>query len=142
MQMSENHDTVESIIDERVRLNAAALAAMKTFRRSKAWRGTFEERLAKFESLRTALGEAYGINPKLVFHGAEDRGQIGNGAYDPAGDTLHLVGKLSVVTFLHVFARARGMSRREAFRWSLSVFKRMFPVSFARCHSEGLTLIR
>lgn len=137
-------NTVETIIDARVKLNVAAFAAVKAFRRSKAWRGTFEERLEKFTTLKTALADAYGIDPGLVieFHGEENREQLGNGAYDPRKNTIHLVGKLSVVTFLHCFARARGMTRQEAFRWSLSVFKKMFPVSFARCHSAGLILIR
>ena len=30
----------------------------------------------------------------------------------------------------------------EAFRWSLSVFKRMFPLSFSRCQAVGYMLIR
>jgi hypothetical protein len=137
-------DTVETIIDGRVKLNLAAFAAVKAFRRSKAWRGTFEERLGKFESLAAALGDAYGLEPapKIVFHGVENREQLGNGAFDGRTNAIHLVGKLSVVTFLHCFARARGKTRHEAFKWSLSVFKKMFPVSFARCHAQGLILIR
>ena len=142
MSRNQNPTTVEEAIDARVKLNVAALAAVKAFRRSKAWRGTFEERLAKFHALNAGLCLAYGLGSGMVFEGEENRNQMGDGCYDPRKDVIHLVGKLSVVTFLHCVARARGMTRQEAFRWSLSVFARMFPVSFARCHSEGLFLIR
>jgi hypothetical protein len=135
-------NTVETIIDQRVKLNTAAFAAVRDFRRAKPWQGTFEERLAKFQSLLTGLNAAYGLGAGLMFHGQENREQPGNGAYDSVKDVVHLVGKLSVVTMLHCVARARGMTRQEAFRWSLSVFKKMFPVSFGRCHSDGLILIR
>jgi hypothetical protein len=47
-----------------------------------------------------------------------------------------------VVTLLHILARARGRSRKEAFEWSLSVFAKIFPVSFGRCRLEGNILVR
>jgi hypothetical protein len=136
--------TVESVIDDRVKLNRAAYAAVRAFRRSKAWQGTYEERLAKFEALSAGLSDAYGITPPvgIHFHGVENRDKPGDGLFQPEANTIHLIGKLSVVTFLHCFGRARGQTKGEAFRWSLSVFKKMFPVSYSRCHAVGLTLIR
>jgi hypothetical protein len=136
--------TVESVLDARVKLNRLAFAAVRTFRRSKAWQGTYEERLVKFQALAAGLSDAYGIDPAVTlrFHGTEDRTRPGNGGFDANTNTVHLIGKLSVVTFLHSFGHARGMDTMEAFRWSLSVFKKMFPVSFSRCHSEGMFLIR
>jgi hypothetical protein len=137
-----NRMTVENLIDARVRVNAAAHAALVAFRRSKPWRGTFAERMEKFQTLRQAMSDAYGIEPTLEFRGEENPHRVGNGGYDPRKKVIVLVGKLSVVTFLHCFCRARGKDRREAFRWSLSVFKKMFPLSFARCHAVGYMLIR
>jgi len=136
--------TVESVIDERVKMNRLAFAAVRTFRRSKAWSGTFDERLAKFTALAAGLSDAYGIEPGVTiqFHGVENRTRTGNGGFDRHKNTIHLIGKLSVVTFLNCFARARGMDVMESFRWSLSIFKKMFPVSYSNCHAEGLFLIR
>jgi hypothetical protein len=51
-------------------------------------------------------------------------------------------GRLSVATYLWAFARARGLTAREAFRWSLSLFARMFPRSFAGCQFRGPFLVR
>lgn len=141
--MNENEElTVENLIDERVRLNREAFAAIVAFRRAKPWRGTFEERYTKFQSLMASLTAAYGLGTGFHFQGSETLGRMGNGAYDSRRDAIVLVGKLSVVTFLHCFARARGKTREEAFRWSLSVFKKMFPISFSRCRHVGPYLIR
>lgn len=135
--------TVESVINERVKLSREAYAAIREFRRSKAWQGTYEERLAKFTALSAALSVAYGLDPVTIqFHGVENRDGSSDGLFEPETNKIHLIGKLSVVTFLHCFARARGRTKDEAFAWSLSVFKRMFPVSYSRCHATGLMLIR
>ena len=40
-----------NLIDARVRLNRAAHAAVVAFRRSKPWRGTFDERLGKLNTV-------------------------------------------------------------------------------------------
>jgi hypothetical protein len=135
--------TVASVINERVKLNRAAYAAVRAFRRSKAWQGAYEERLAKFTALAAGLADAYGLEPVgITFHGVENRDKPGDGLFQEETNTIHLIGKLSVVTFLHCFGRARGQTKGEAFAWSLSVFKKMFPVSFSRCNAVGLMLIR
>ena len=135
--------TVNDLINDNVKLNRAAFAAVREFRRSKPWRGTFEERLEKFMKLTTGLGEAYGVQGlELIFQGEESLMTLGDGKYDPKTNRIILVRKLSVVTLLHCMAAARGYTARERFAWSLSVFKKMFPVSFSRCHAVGIFLVR
>jgi hypothetical protein len=46
------------------------------------------------------------------------------------------------VTFLHEFAHARGFDERQACRWSINLFRRCFPRSFASCRQVGHTLVR
>jgi hypothetical protein len=62
--------------------------------------------------------------------------------YRPACHTITLTGKLSVLTYLHEFAHARGADERQACRWSINLFRRCFPRSFARCRAVGHTLVR
>lgn len=134
---------VTDLINDNVKVNAAAKAALVAFRRAKPWRGTFDERLAKFAALRDAMAEAYGIRDLgMEFIGTENTAGHSNGGYSPPQHSIILIGKLSVVTFLHVFCRARGMTAKESFRWSLSVFKRFFPLSFSRCQASGPFLVR
>ena len=47
-----------------------------------------------------------------------------------------------MLTYLHEFAHARGYDERGACRWSLNLFRRCFPRSFARCRPVGHTLVR
>lgn len=130
-----------SIIDDSVKVNAAAAAALKEFRRSKPWRGTFAERLAKLEAFHAAMSEAYGLSFKLT---ARDEGDVCSGGSEvlPLRRTIALRGRLSVVTYLHLLGRARGMSRTDAIRWSVNVFRKFFPLSFSRCQFSGGMLVK
>ena len=133
--------TVQEVLDPAVRFKPAALRAVRAFARSKPWRGTFAERWEKFITLRQALSEVYGIAPILEFWG-EEGGHSGSSCFVPRRNTIILRGRLSVVTFLHEFAHARGADERQACRWSINLFRRCFPRSFARCRAVGHTLVR
>jgi hypothetical protein len=116
------------------------LRAVKAFARSKPWRGTVEERKVKFLALHDSLCDVYGIAPSLAFCQIDQ--QAGNGFYQPLTNAIGLVGKLSVVTFLHEFAHARGMDERQACGWSINLFARCFPRSWAGCRFNGHLVIR
>ena len=66
---------------------------------------------------------------------------MANGSYTPATHEIRLIGKLSVVTYLHEFAHARGADERQAVAWSVNLFARLFPRSFARLDQHGHTLV-
>jgi hypothetical protein len=131
--------TVAEVLVDGMKFKPDALRAIKRFRRSKAWRGTIEERLEKFRTLNRELAAAYGIRePVFRFSAAP----WSNGYYDPAEHAIGLIGSLSVVTFLHEFGHARGFGERGACRFSINLFRRLFPRSYARCQHSGHTLRR
>jgi hypothetical protein len=135
--------TVAEVLDDTMTFLPAALRAVRAFRRSKPWRGTVGERRAKFEQLNRDLAAAYGIAvPRLVFADVEANAFSGDSGYSPAAHTITLRGRLSVVTYLHEFAHARGADERQACRWSINLFRRLFPHSFAHCRQVGHTLVR
>jgi hypothetical protein len=118
------------------------MAVRRRRARSKPWRGTPAERLTKFGDLNRALAAAYGIeSPALSFSVTDPAGGRGNGCYSRWIHAIFLFGKLSVVTYLHEFAHARGMDERQAVRWSVNLFRRCFPRSFARCRAVGHVLV-
>ena len=55
----------------------------------------------------------------------------GSSYYDSHRKVIVLCGSLSLITYLHEFAHARGWDEIKAVRWSLSLFKRCFPKMFA-----------
>jgi hypothetical protein len=135
--------SIAEILDDRRTFKPAALRAVRRFARSKPWRGTTEERKAKFRRLNRELARAYGIaRPRLVFCRVEDDPEVGNGSYQPLAHTITLSGKLSVVTYLHEFGHARGYGERGACRFSVNLFRRVFPRSYSRCRPMGHVLLR
>lgn len=129
--------SVDEVLDSAVRFRPAALRAVRRFARSKPWQGTLVERWQKFLRLNRDLAVVYVIEvPMLVLSGI-GKGDSGMSCYVPAMHTIKLRGRLSVVTYLHEFAHARGMGERKACGWSLNLFYRCFPRSSKRLRFEG-----
>jgi hypothetical protein len=134
--------TVQEVLDPAMKFKPAALRVVRAFAHTKPWRGSIARRKAKFRRLNRALAAAYGVAlPRLVFVGVEAGTSSGASSYRPATHTITLRGKLSVLTYLHEFAHARGADERRACRWSINLFRRCFPRSFARCRADGQTLV-
>jgi hypothetical protein len=135
--------TVAEVLDPALTFRPAALRAVRTFARSKPWRGSIAARKEKFRRLNRDLAAAYTIaEPRLVFAGVEAGTDSGASNYRPAAHAITLAGKLSVLTYLHEFAHARGADERQACRWSINLFAHCFPRSFARCRAVAHTLVR
>ncbi len=138
--------TVAECLSERTKFRRGVVPAVRAFRREGPWRGALEERKRKFQRLNDALAEAYEMPaPELrfagidgSFSGASSCRRRGMGR--PA--TITMRGKLSVVTYLHEFAHALGRDERGACRWSINLFRRVFPEQYARLQADGHTLRR
>lgn len=127
--------TVAEVLDDTITYRPAVLAAMRTFRRARPWVGTPRARGAKLRALNDALALAYGIDaPRLRTGGTA-------ASYSPGTHTITL-DRLSVVTFLHEFGHALGKNERQTCRWSINLFRRVFPRSFARLRARGHMLIK
>ena len=134
--------TVVEVLDDQMRFRPAALRAGEAFAESHPWVGSVEERKEKFRQLNRELSEAYGITePELVF-GRLNGSSSGSSHYISRLHRIVIVGKLSVVTYLHEFAHSRGMGEQGACRWSINLFRRCFPKQFGKLVHVGHTLIR
>ena len=142
MSQSDYPATVLEVVDRSMRFNVKALRAVRRFAESNPWRGSLDERKEKFRKLNRLLAEAYGIDEPALHFGQIDGSSSGGSHYIPMMHRIVLVGKLSVVTFLHEFAHARGKGERGACRWSINIFRRCFPRQYARLVGRGHMLIR
>ncbi len=134
--------TVVEVLDDHMRFRPAALRAVLVFAESRPWAGSVEERKEKFHELNRALSQAYDITkPELVF-GRLDGMSSGSSHYISRLHRIVIVGKLSVVTYLHEFAHSRGMGEQGACRWSINLFRRGFPKQFGKLVHVGHTLVR
>lgn len=128
--------TVAEVIDDAIRFKPAVLAAVHAFKVSHPWRGSLDERHAKFRKLYADLSAVYGIAPPHLVFGNDHVSDSGSSAYLPQMRTVVLRGRLSVVTALHEYAHVLGKDEHQACRWSVNLFKRVWPRLFARCHHE------
>lgn len=138
---NEYPQTVAEVLDPNAKYKPAVLAAVRRFAKTKPWRGSEDERKAKFLTVHSDLCRIYQRTTRLEF-GVLDGGCSGSSHYTPSTDTITLCGALSVVTALHEFAHVLGRDERGACRWSISLFARCFRHSFARCRHDGHTLRR
>jgi hypothetical protein len=134
--MADYPANVYEVLDDNMKFRAAVLRAVRAFARSKPWRGTLAERWQKFQRLNNALAIAHRIEPPMLVLGGDGEGSSDRSHYEKRRHAIVLRGRLSVVTFLHEFAHALGKDERVACRWSINLFKKCFPASFARCRFD------
>ena len=142
---------VNEVLNPGRKYKPEVLRAMKAFARSKPWRGTFQERGEKFQSLNVALAAAYGIEPPELgmIDAAPDVIATPTGPIEFYAESecdlrnRHFVLRgLSVTTYLQYFAMILGKDPFEVMSWSINLFARIFPRSFAACDKVGPFLIK
>lgn len=121
--------TAQECLDDSIKYKRGVISLLREFAADRPWRGSKRERFDKFAALHVGLCELYGIFPALVARGITG-GDSGSSSFAPVGNCITLRGKFSVVTYLHEFAHALGKGERGAVRWSLNLFKRVFPRHF------------
>ena len=134
--------TVVELLDDQMSYSNALLQAVKEFAELKPWQGSSKSRQEKFRQLNRSMAEAYRIEPPKLVFGRLDGGSTGMSNYRPRDHRIVLVGKLSVITFLHEFGHALGYGEREACRWSINLFRKCFPRQYSRLIHVGHTLVR
>ena len=141
MPQADYPESVAEVLDDTMTFRPAALRAMRAFAEAKPWRGSLDERQQKFRELNRDLAAAYEIaEPELVFE-TLDGGTSGRSHYVRPLHRIVLVGRLSVVSYLHEFGHARGYGERMACKFSINIFKRVFPRSFSRLVQVGHMLL-
>jgi hypothetical protein len=140
--MSDYPQTVIEVLQPSMQFPLVVIETLRSFAQRGPWSGTIDERKQKFRSLNAALARACGIpKPELVFHGLNGRNSRFS-YYAPSQHRIALVGRLSVITYLHEFAHACGLGERGACAWSINLFRQVFPRQFGRLVHRGHLLVR
>lgn len=125
-----------SLLDDSMTFKPDAIRALRKFKREKTFRKSSGERLDAMRILVGELAEVYGLQScinNLFFVENENS----NGSYSPISGEIVLRGKLSIITLLHEFAHARGYREYGAVRWSLNLFRKVYPRQFERLTFRG-----
>ena len=128
------------IVDDTVTYKPEVLQAVRELARAKPWQGSVAERQDKIRRVHKALCAIYDKQTTLEF--CTTAGDSGRSYFNPAADRIALHGRLSVVTYLQMFAYAAfGRRPERVVIWSVNLFRRKFPLSWSRCHFEGHMVI-
>lgn len=135
--------TVAEVLDDNIKYRPGVDEAIIKFKKSKPWRGTAAEVQGKLRTLNKELADIYGIEPpQVVFVRKFAYGCC----YFPVGNVIIMEnesdGRYSVVTFLHEFGHALGKGEKATCRWSINLFRKHFPKSYARLVPKGHLLYR
>ena len=136
---AEYPETVEEVLNDESDYREATVKVMEAFRDAKPWSGSVRSRMSKFYRLHDGLCKAYGIDVPLFFHPSIFRDSYsGNSYFDSRVGYIYMTGKLSVITYLHEFGHAlKGPSEHEAVRWSVNLYRLIFPNKFKELVAEG-----
>ena len=136
--------TVVEVLDDQAEYPPELLRVVRLFAASNPWKGSLRTRQQKFCQFNHLMAVACRIDEPLLAFGRLDGSSSSSGAsyYVPRDHRIVIVGKLSVVTYLHEFAHALGFDERKACRWSINLFRKCFPRQFSRLIHVGHMLIR
>lgn len=95
-----------------------------------------EIRLGGMQTLVKAMAIAEGVvMPDVMMTDIKYGRNSGYSYYDSHSNVINMVGKLSIITLLHEFAHAKlGRDEREMQRWSLCLFKKVYPKAFEKLY--------
>lgn len=135
-------ENVESVIDDEIAYRRGVIPALKQFKKHiKTHRLSKHDSpeiiLRRFNAMRTLVQVLSIIYQKPVPEVrlgviTGEPGSSGSSCYIPAMHTIVLNGRLSVLTLLHEFAHALGKDEKAACKWSLNLFKKVYPRQFRR----------
>jgi len=134
-----HHANWVGLINDDMKFKRGVLKAVKRFAESKPYRGNREAKEAKYRALLADLNAVYGLDVNVEFDADwdTDKSSGASRCYIATGYIV-LSGRASVVTFLHEFAHAlHGFCERRAVKWSMNLYKRTFPRSFAKLATNG-----
>ena len=129
--------TIASVVDPTQTFKTEAIQAVKEFKRAKPYRGTVQEKAAKYAALHDALCAVYGIKADLHMIMQEREEPRGTFDVHPERIGMALIGKFSVTNYLTGFAALRGMNNQQAVKWSVNLFAKCFPALFAELDTSG-----
>lgn len=128
--------SVGQLVDENASFDREVVRAAKSMARAKPWRGTLDERKAKFETAARELAEALGVENHRVVFGVLDGGDSIGSQINQRHRVL-LTGRLSVVTLFFLLAARSATHGMHPMKFAVNLFRVAFPLSFARCDLSG-----
>ena len=108
--------------------------ALLSFKAERPFKQELEAKKGCFKRLHENLNGIHNRKTGLIFHSSiENNTQSGNSHFNLMEDSITLMGRISLITYLHEYAHALGFNNElDARAWSIKLFKKTFPKSFKK----------
>ena len=140
------YPTRDQIMDSPPKHKPEVLRIVKSWKNDEWYMGRRRADRRKFEALALLIDRIamfYGKPVEISFDGNPPYFGRTSGASFYNDDRIFLAGPPSILTALHELAHHLfGPDELKACRWSVHLFKKIFPKAFARLRWEGHTLVR
>lgn len=130
---------MERILETPVEYPAHVIDVMKEFKKyHKLGTESDESRLDAMSILVREIASAYQVQAPIIRMDRIDGSSSADSCYSQNDHSITMRGKLSIITFLHEVAHAiLSHNEHQARVWSLNLFKRIYPKSFAKLQGDG-----
>jgi len=135
--------TVDEILSDDYQFKKGTVTALKLFKKQRTYKYPTEVRLAGMRLLVVRICKVHGIQPPKVLARNIDGSFSGSSSYSFAKHEIVMQGKLSIITLLHELAHCiYGASETQAVRWSVNLFRQVYPEQYANLTHQGHCLVR
>lgn len=134
--------TIKEVLDDGMKFRKGTIRALKMFKAHIARNGLRGYKdpqviLRRYYAMRwlvQTLALVYRIPvPELRLGRITGKpGSSGASRYIPGAHVIILEGRLSFLTLLHEYAHAMGKNEADAVRWSVNLYRRVYPRQFAK----------
>lgn len=133
--------SVEEVLDDHMKFKKGAVEVLQRFKNKHVRDNS--ERFEAMVSLAAELSTIYEIaTPSLKAEDCTPSGFSGASSYAPETHEITMRGKLSIITFLHEFGHALGKNEWDATKWSVNLFRKVYPDEFEKLEANGHVLVR
>ena len=143
-KMGRKSEYVMALVAEDIPFPEAVVVALQAFKRNHKTNSPlpFEQataaRFAAMQALANVICAAYERDPvTLRMRNISPGGESAASHYNSEEEYVLLTGKLSVITFLHEMAHVLQYDEEQARKWSLTLFKKVYPIAFEKLNSVG-----
>jgi len=140
--MSNYPATVNEVLDENFKYKKGVIPALRMFKSYRTGEYPTEVRLAGMRILVVRICEVYEVIPSKVAAEDIDGSFSGRSSYSRSENLITMRGKLSIITLLHELAHCiYGAGETQATRWSVNLYKRVYPEQYAKLNHQGHCLV-
>jgi hypothetical protein len=131
----------KAVLEEKIVFADDLVEAIREFKSLNPWKQDAEGTKNCFHLLNKRLNELFKKDTVLAFVQCyTDIMEIQTGLHE--GQHAVYLSKPSLITYLHEYGHGLGKDDHETTKWSVQLFKLVFPIAFEKLEWDGMNLVK